>query len=252
MKLYFRKFGKGKPLIVLHGLFGFSSNWQSIAKFFSERYEVYLLDQRNHGQSPHSEIFNYDVMVNDVLEFMELEKIENPHILGHSMGGKVAMKLAGMYPQKVDKIVVGDIAPKRYVPDYQHIFNGFKHVNLSMIKTRREADEQLSKYIPDIDVRQFLLKNLYKNQKGNYQWNLNIDAIEKSIEIISDEIVLKTPVSNELLFIIGTKSNYINEKDYEKIKQLFPNAKFKTLDTGHWVHAENPQLFSQLVFEFLV
>ena len=236
----------------MHGVFGSSDNWQTLGKVFSEYYKVYLVDLRNHGNSPHSDEFDYHVMAQDVIDLMADEGIEKAHILGHSMGGKVAMHLATKHPQSVDKLLVVDIAPKHYPPHHQQIFEGFHSVNLDTLKTRKEADDQMSLVITNFGVRQFILKNLDRRKDGSFGWKLNLDVIEKAIEKVGEGMEDKVQYNGETLFIAGGNSDYIKSEDHELIRSYFPVAYIVSIDgAGHWVHAEKPNELGQSVIEFL-
>ncbi len=251
MKLHFRSFGNGEPLIILHGIFGSSDNWQTVGKELSVKYKVYLVDLRNHGSSPHSDEFDYNVMTDDVLELMLNEEIEKAHLLGHSMGGKTAMTFAARYPERVIKLIVVDIAPKYYEPHHARIFRGFRSVNLDLIKTRHEADIQMSHRIPEVGVRQFILKNLTR-VKDRFIWKLNLDVIEENAEKIGEALSDDDWFSGHVLFIAGGSSDYVKDSDLPGIHQHFPNAVVKYVPgAGHWVHAEQPKTLARLVFDFL-
>lgn len=252
MKLHFRSFGSGEPLIIMHGVFGSADNWQTLGKVFSETHKVYLVDLRNHGNSPHNDLFTYESMVEDIVELMGDEGFRNASIVGHSMGGKVAMHLATQHPEKVNKLIVVDIAPKYYPPHHQEIFNGFRSVDLSSLQNRKDADEQMSRVISNFGVRQFILKNLERTKEGTFQWKLNIDAIERAIENIGQGLESEVHFPGKTLFIAGSKSDYITPEDHATIQRFFPDASIATvLDAGHWVHAEKPLQLSELVMEFL-
>lgn len=252
MQLNFKKVGEGEPLIILHGLFGSLDNWMTLAKKLGENFEVFIIDARNHGQSPHSSEFNYDVMADDLYAFLMQHNIVNPIVLGHSMGGKTAMQFAVNYPNKLAKLIVVDIAPKAYPVHHRIILDGMLSLNFEVIKTRKEADKQLSKYIDDFSVRQFLLKNLYWIEKGKLAWRFNLPVINQNIEIIGQGLENINPFEKPTLFIRGEKSNYITLNDFESIKKIFPNSEIKTLESGHWVHAEKPKEFLQMLVSFLV
>ncbi|MEO9482942.1 MAG: alpha/beta fold hydrolase [Ekhidna sp.] len=252
MKLNFRTLGSGSPLIIMHGVFGSSDNWQTLGKVFAENFKVYLVDLRNHGNSPHSDEFDYDVMVEDVVELMEDEGISQAHILGHSMGGKVAMHLATQHADLVDKLMVVDIAPKYYAPHHQQIFEGFHSVDLEKLQNRKEADDQMAQVIANFGVRQFILKNLNRKQDGTFNWKLNLEVIEAAIEKVGEGIEGAVGFDGTALFIAGGKSDYLVSQDHELIRSLFPNAEIVTVDgAGHWVHAEKPRELGELVIEFL-
>lgn len=252
MKLNFRTLGEGEPLIIMHGVFGSSDNWQTLGKVFAENFKVYLVDLRNHGNSPHSDAFDYDLMVKDVVELMDDEDLNKTHILGHSMGGKVAMHLATKHPDRVDKLVVVDIAPKYYPPHHQQIFDGFHSVDLENLDNRKDADEQMSKVISNFSVRQFILKNLDRKKDGSFGWKLNVDAIERAVENVGEGIEGDISFDGNTLFIAGSKSDYIKDEDHDLIRQHFPKALIATVkDAGHWVHAEKPKELGEMVMEFL-
>ena len=252
MKLNFRTLGAGDPLIIMHGVFGSSDNWQTLGKVFAEKFKVYLVDLRNHGNSPHSDEFDYDVMVKDVVELMDDEGLTKAHILGHSMGGKVAMHLATQHEDRVDKLIVVDIAPKYYPPHHQQIFEGFHSVDLEKLENRKDADEQMSKVISNFGVRQFILKNLDRKKDGSFGWKLNVDVIERAIEKVGEGIEGEVSFEGTTLFIAGSKSDYITEEDHDLIREHFPKAIIATVkDAGHWVHAEKPKELGEMVMEFL-
>ena len=252
MKLNFRTLGVGKPLIIMHGVFGSSDNWQTLGKVLSEQFKVYLVDLRNHGNSPHSDEFDYEVMVKDVTELMTDEGLDQAHILGHSMGGKVAMHLATQHPEKVNKLIVVDIAPKYYPPHHQEVFEGFHSVDLSNLKNRKDADHHIAKVISNVGVRQFILKNLDRKKDRSFEWKLNIGAIEKAIEQASEGIERKVSFNGNTLFIAGSKSDYIKDEDHSLIRRYFPKATIVSIKgAGHWVHAEKPEELGEIVIEFL-
>ncbi|MGB0881345.1 MAG: alpha/beta fold hydrolase [Vicingaceae bacterium] len=252
MILNFKKVGEGEPLVILHGLFGSLDNWMTLAKKLGEHFEVFIVDARNHGQSPHSEAFNYDVMADDLYEFLLLNNIVDPIILGHSMGGKTVMQFAMNYPNVIQKIIVADIAPKAYPVHHTTILNGMLSLDFDVVKTRKEADQQLSLFIDDFSTRQFLLKNLYWAAKEKLAWRFNLDVINRDIEIIGQGLQNINDFDKPTLFIRGKKSNYITEKDYDPIKKIFKNVSIQTLDAGHWVHAEKPCEFLALISNFLI
>lgn len=251
MQLNYKKVGEGKPLIILHGLFGSLDNWMTLSKKLGELFEVYIVDARNHGFSPHADEFNYEVMADDLNEFITEHKIINPIVLGHSMGGKTAMQFAMNYPNKLSKLVVADIAPKPYPIHHDVILKGMFALDFDVITSRREADEELSKHIPDLSTRQFILKNLYWKEKGKLAWKFNLPVINDNIEMVGYELKNVSPFSKPTLFIRGTKSNYILESDFSKIKRIFTNAKIQDIASGHWVHAENPKKFFEILTSFL-
>ena len=251
MQLNYKKVGEGEPLIILHGLFGSLDNWMTLAKKLGDHFEVFVVDARNHGQSPHSNEFNYDVMADDLYEFLMDHSIIDPIILGHSMGGKTAMQFAMNYPNQLVKLIVADIAPKSYPVHHTSILDGMLSINLETINTRKGADEQLSKHIDDFSTRQFLLKNLYWAEKEKLEWRFNLLVINNTIEIIGEGLENITPFGKPTLFIRGEKSNYITKNDFEFIKEIFPKSEIKSMNSGHWVHAEKPTEFLEILISFL-
>jgi esterase len=252
MKLHYRELGEGSPLLILHGLFGYSDNWQTLGKKFSEHHQVFLIDQRNHGRSPHSEEFNYDLMAQDLLELIEENRLEAPAVMGHSMGGKTAMTFALQYPDRLSKLIVVDIAPKDYPIRHDGILDALLAVDLSQVSSRDEADAQLARGISHPAVRQFLLKNLYRKEDHSFGWRPNLPAIDRNLDQVGAAITAGAPFKKPTLFIDGGKSSYVRPEDHEQIRQLFPNARIETIaEAGHWVHAEAPEKVYQLVREFL-
>lgn len=251
MKLFYREYGAGQPLIILHGLMGSSDNWLPQAKLLSEHYHVWVVDQRNHGQSPHSEVFDYKALSEDILEFIQEHKLENPIILGHSMGGKAAMNFALAHPDRLDKLIVVDIAPKAYEVRHDYIVEGLKAVPIDTIQTRQQADDELAKHLSNEAVRQFLLKNLMRKPEGGFGWRINLPAIDKNIEVIGGGLIYTGTFNKKVLFIRGTKSDYILDEDRESIKKIFPSSLLVSMDTGHWVQAEMPTEFVTTVLNFL-
>jgi len=250
MKLHYREMGEGKPMIILHGLFGFSDNWQTHAKKFAEYYRVILVDLRNHGHSDWSNDFSYKIMAEDVHELCEDLKLEDPIILGHSMGGKVAMWFAQMYDDVLEKLIVVDMGIKQYPMHHEHILAGIHAVKVDEIKARREAEAQMSAHIDSEGVMQFLLKNLYWKEKGKLAWRMNVEVLERDMP----EILKALPegeVFTPTLFIRGELSNYIREEDFESLENQFLDARIVTIEgAGHWVHAESPEEFSEAVLSF--
>jgi esterase len=252
MKLHYRELGEGTPLLILHGLFGYSDNWQTLGRKFSEHHRVFLIDQRNHGRSPHSEEFNYDLMAQDLLDLLEENGLEAPVLMGHSMGGKTAMTFALLHPDRLSKLIVVDIAPKEYPIRHDGILDALLSVDLSQVSSRDEADAQLARAIDHPGVRQFLLKNLYRKEDNSFGWRPNLPAIDRHIGEVGAAITAEKPFEKPTLFINGGKSNYIRPEDHGEIEHLFPQAKIETIpEAGHWVHAEAPDKVYELVRAFL-
>lgn len=250
MKLYSQISGEGTPLIIMHGVFGMGDNWQTLGRKWSNDYEVHLLDMRNHGRSPHSDVFSYEAMSDDLLEYMADHSIEKADIIGHSMGGKVAMHFAALNPDKVLKLVVADIGPKSYKPHHQQILEALKSLDLPNISSRGEAEEQFG--IHDPGTKQFLLKSLYWEEKGKLAWRFNVPVIAREIEKVGESLPANAVYYGDVLFIRGGKSWYIKDEDWDDILGHFPDATLETIDgAGHWLHAEKPKEFYEIVSEFL-
>lgn len=251
MKLFFRELGQGQPMIILHGIFGSSDNWLTQAKLFSSHYRVITVDQRNHGQSPHDSEFSYPAMVKDLSDFIEEHRLENPIVIGHSMGGKVAMNFAVAHPEKPEKLIVVDISPKPYNLEHYVIIEGLKAIPINTITSRNEADAALADFVPEPDVRQFLLKNLQRKPEGGFTWKLNLPVIDRNLSKIGYDLEFQGKFEKPTLFIRGGKSKYVKDEDMTRIKEVFPLAALKTLDTGHWVQAEKPREFTETVMNWL-
>jgi pimeloyl-ACP methyl ester carboxylesterase len=252
MKLQHRIIGEGYPLIILHGLFGNSDNWQTHAKKFATYFQVILVDQRNHGHSDWSDAFNYDLLAADLAELMTDLHITKAHILGHSMGGKTVMRFAQCFPSKIDKMVVVDIGIKQYPMHHQEILKGIHEVSASAMDSRADAENRLLPYVPENGTRQFLMKNLYWVEKGKLAWRMNVAVLEREMEHILAALPNEenfTPT----LFIRGSLSNYILDEDIEQLENAFPDSQLVTIENaGHWVHAEAPETFVNAVLEFLL
>jgi esterase len=245
--------GGGQPLLVLHGLFGMSDNWMTHGKAWADAgYQVHLLDLRNHGQSPHSPEHSYQAMSDDVVAYCEARALQNIDLIGHSMGGKVAMLMASQHPDLVARLVVVDIAPKGYPVHHREIIDGLKSLDFNKIKSRSEADEVLAKSITIPDVRQFLLKSLYRTPEGRYGYRFNLQAIEENIQMVGEQLAARAFYDKPTQFIAGALSNYIKPTDHDLIYKHFPKAEIQTIDrAGHWVHAEQPDKFYQVLTDFL-
>lgn len=249
MKLYHQHFGEGRPFIILHGLFGSSDNWVTLAKRIAEDRSVYIVDQRNHGRSPHSKEFGYSILARDLRDFMDEHSIETATILGHSMGGKTAMFFAQMFPERVDSIIVADMGIKQYAPHHQVIFEAFHAVHPESLESRAEAEERMAPIIGNRAVRQFLLKNLYRRKDGTYCLRVNFEVLEERMDDVL-RAVPDEPVDIPTLFITGEKSDYVPVEDHDAIRKIFTKAKFVSLPAGHWLHAEDPEGFYDAVMNF--
>ncbi|WP_186753810.1 alpha/beta fold hydrolase [Echinicola salinicaeni] len=252
MKLNFKKVGEGKPLIILHGLFGSADNWLSIAKELENNYTMYLVDQRNHGDSPKSDEWDYKAMVDDLAAFMSAQGLESADIMGHSMGGKTAMNFALKYPSKVNKLIIADIAPRYYPPHHQQILEGLNAINMDELKSRKEADDTLAKYINEMGIRQFLLKSLGRDENRKFIWKVNLPVITEKINNVGEALTGDKSFDGPTLFMRGANSNYIQDKDKEDLEKYFPEYKLITIkNAGHWLHAEQPAAVVATIKAFL-
>ncbi|BBB28819.1 alpha/beta fold hydrolase [Neptunomonas japonica] len=251
MKLHYQQHGTGTPLVILHGLFGTLENWGSQIKALSENFQVIAVDIRNHGRSPHSDTMNYPAMVEDIIELLDELELGSVDLMGHSMGGKAAMQLALTYPARIQKLIVVDISPVTYPHHHKDVLKGLFSIDLQKIKSRTEADKQLSTYISEPGVRAFLLKNLYRNDDKQFQWRMNLPVLSKAYSNIS-EAPSGTPFTGNTLFIKGIESDYIQAEHRDSILALFPQATYKLIQgAGHWPHAEKPAVFTKLLLNFL-
>ena len=250
MQLHYQTLGQGQPFILLHGLFGAGNNWGIIAKHFSQHYQVISVDLRNHGSSPHSASQSYANMADDLLELCDALSLKDIHLLGHSLGGKVAMQFAVQYPNRMDKLIVADMAMRAYADAHTHLIDAMLEIDLSTLQSRNEADKILSSRIPQTEVRQFLLMNLIKSDSG-LTWRINLAAIKANYPDLQRAVCENAHYEKPCLFIRGEHSDYVLDKDAEQIKASFIKAQFASLPTGHWVHAENPQAFIEVVGNFL-
>ncbi len=254
MKLFYRQFGSGKPLIILHGLLGLSDNWVSIGKILALNYNVIIPDLRNHGQSPHSSNFNYEAMAEDIVELMDDLKLKSAVIMGHSMGGKVAMQFALQNPEKTDKLIVVDISMRQYDErQYQiEIIEAMMAVDFQRSASRSEISELLKLSIKDEKFRLFIMKNLYRKSRTELGWRPDLKNIYLNVDRIFEGISGNGVYKGPSLFVQGSESDYVLQSDLPLIIQNFPEAVFKEVsDSGHWVHADNPEGFLNAIGGFL-
>lgn len=251
--LYSKIEGTGKPLLILHGFLGMSDNWKTLgAQFASDGFQVHMLDLRNHGRSLQSDQFNYEIMAQDVFDYCQANNLEKINIIGHSMGGKTAMLLATTYPELIDKLIVADIGPKFYPQHHQPILEGLNAVDFANKPSRSDVEATLSEYITDFGTRQFLLKSLYWQEPGQLAFRFNLSVFNEKMDEIGVALPENAIFNKPTLFIRGGNSNYILDSDFENIKQHFPDSKIETIpNAGHWLHAENPKMFHELVISFL-
>lgn len=253
MILFHRQLGEsGKPLVILHGLFGSGDNWQTHAKQWSQYFQVFILDNRNHGHSPHDNEMNYDVMAHDLKETLDQLNLSNVYLLGHSMGGKMAMRFAQLFPRYVEKLIVVDMGIKAYPPHHQLIFDGIAAVHVEDCSSRKEAENRLAPYVAELSTQQFLLKNLYWENENTLAWRFNLFALKTNIHHIISSLP-SVVCHTRTLFLFGGKSNYVLATDQEEMTTSFPHCTFECIpEAGHWVHAESPLKFSQTVLNFLL
>lgn len=252
LELHHRVAGEGDPLIVLHGLFGSLENLGGVTQRLTDGWQVHALDLRNHGRSPHADDMGYPAMADDVIHYMDRQGLDRAAVLGHSMGGKTAMEIALDHPDRVERLIVADIAPVDYPPHHDDIIDGLTGLDLGRLKSRGEADKALSAKVPVAAVRQFLLKNLVRADDGGYRWRLNLDAIERHYDQIAAAPTAQGPFEGPTLFIKGGDSDYITDEHRSAVSRLFPRAQLRIIQgTGHWLHAEKADLFATLCRRFL-
>ncbi len=258
MQLHFRKLGNGSPIIILHGLYGSSSNWLKEARTLQENHTVYVVDLRNHGNSPHSADISFELMAQDVYELIQHENLSKVTIVGHSMGGRVAMHFAQLYQDLIHKLIIVDIAPEaekvskyslQNLKFHTNLVNALQNLPIEKISNITEANNLLEKDIPELAIRQFVLKNLKKDENKKYYWLLNIEAIKQNLEkLILDNGSINTKINCPTLFIKGELSPYIQPQNIELIKTIFPNVELKTIQgANHWVHKDKPNEFMSLI-----
>ena len=252
MILHSQILGKGKPFLILHGYLGMGDNWKTLADQFAEHYEVHLIDQRNHGRSFHSDEFDYEILVEDLVAYIQHYQLEKVSVLGHSMGGKVAMLFAVNYPELVEKLIVADISPKYYKPHHQTILAALNAVNFDIHTTRKKVEDVLKIYIKDAGILQFLLKNVYRKTRNELAFRFNIQSLTLHNSEVGEALPSFTHFDGETLFLKGETSNYITKDEEGLIEAHFSNAKIVTVkNAGHWLHAENPTQFYNEVISFL-
>ncbi len=258
--LHYKLLGERKnedqsPLVILHGLFGMLDNWQSLGRRFAAYNEVYLIDQRDHGRSPHTDTFDYFQLAEDLYDFLEEHDLRQIQLIGHSMGGKTAMQFAVDHPERIDKLIIADIAPKDYPPGHQEIFDGFNAVPIHEIKNRKEAEAALATKIDEEGVRLFLLKNLTRDKELGYKWRCNLPLLEASYpNIIANTLSPYDQYDGNVLFVKGGRSlRYIElPEDNDILEHHFPNHEVAIIENaGHWLHAEQADAFFDIVVNYL-
>ena len=239
-----------KDMVILHGLFGSSSNWRSIAKHFANEFRVFSLDLRNHGQSPWADEMDYDLMAADIDAFIVKNGLTSPHIIGHSMGGKTLMSVLQHGKSTLNISFVIDIAPVSYKHNHDALLLAMKSLDLSVFKSRKEIDAHLESKIEQLALRKFLMQNLVR-QGTEYQWRLNLKSIQRNIDYIYD-YKIKNTIFDKVIFIRGELSDYLAEKYHDQLFRLFPNAVLETIkNTGHWLHAEKPEELKKIIQKYI-
>lgn len=252
MRLHFREQGQGPALIILHGLFGSLDNWAYVSQCFADRFRVFSIDQRNHGQSPHSPEMNYRVLAADLHEFMREHDLQSASVMGHSMGGKAAMEFALSWPEKLDRLVVVDMAPRAYPRRHDDIFEALLKLDLSAFRSRAEVEEALAPVIPEMSVRRFLLKGLAQLEPGSFRWKFNLPVLHEHYPDLTAPIETGRRCERRALFLRGGKSDYVRDEDIPLINGFFPQASIETIpEASHWVHAESAEKFVSVVRKFL-
>lgn len=249
--LYSRHQGQGEPLVLIHGLFGSLENLGALAKLLSQHFTVYSVDLPNHGRSPHTADMSLQSMAAAVGEWMDGQGLSSAHFLGHSLGGKTAMEFALRHPARVRKLIVVDIAPVGYPPHHNDVFAGLLNIDPDSLGSRQEADHLLLPHVPELAVRSFLLKNLVKEESG-FHWRMNLPVIHRCYSQLISANSGELSFAGDVLFFKGGNSDYIGESQRDAILDKFPNAQLKVIaNTGHWLHAEKPELVATLSLKFL-
>jgi esterase len=252
MELYSRIEGSGFPMVLLHGLLGSSDNWRTVSKRLGQSYKVYSVDLRNHGQSPHGGRMTYPVMADDLRELLERQEISEAHVVGHSLGGKAAMQFAISYPDRVKKLVVIDIAPKAYPPSQRSILAALNQLELQSFKSFGEIDAALAPAIPELAIRQFLMKNIARVPNSGFRWRIDIASIGKSYDHLTKAIIPARRYDKPACFVRGGRSDYIQDTDLPSIRAIFPRAELATIaGAGHWLHAEATDEFLRVLIAFV-
>ena len=253
MDLHFKRSGEGRPLIILHGLFGMGDNWATMSKYYAqEGFDVIVPDLRNHGRSAQSDDFNYELMADDIRQLIISQELQGTSIIGHSMGGKVAMCFAARFPELINKLIVVDIGTKYYPPHHQTVFAAIHSIPPDSLSNRKEAEEILRNSLKEEDTIQFLLKNLYWNENEKLDWRFYLKGIENNIEEVGKALPEEYRINIPTLFVSGERSGYIQKGDEVVIKKQFNDVNFITIPSaGHWVHAENPEDFFSETLSFL-
>jgi esterase len=252
--VHYREYGQaqGPTLIIMHGIFGMLDNWHYVSGLLSQHLRVVSFDARNHGKSFHHPQMGFDAMADDLIALMDHLNLDKAIVLGHSMGGKTAMYAALKFPERFQALLVADIAPKAYKPGHVPYFEAFAQIPLNEIQSRREADEAFKHFAPDPGVRQFLLKNLEPIPEGGYTTKFNLEALRQAYPEIIGALPMQGQFDGPSLFLYGLRSGYLKDEDRPLILDHFPQTQFVGIpDAGHWLHADQPQLFMDVVLQFI-
>lgn len=251
MDLNYRVYGEGEPIVILHGLFGMLDNWQTFAKALASDYMVYVVDQRDHGRSPRSDAFNYELLAEDLRHFCEAHWLHEARFIGHSMGGKTLLQFAKDYEDMIEQMVIVDMGIKAYSGGHETILTALTTLDIEALDGRAAAEDHLSQTIEDRGVRQFLLKNLTRRKEGGYAWKMNLPLLVSSYQNILASIDYDHQIEADTLFVRGGKSHYIMDEDIAGILDIFTHGQVETFrDAGHWIHAEQPIELVGLVKSF--
>lgn len=252
MKLNFQVLGQGEPMLILHGLLGSLDNWKPYARAVADQFQVFLLDLRNHGRSPHASECNYDVMAEDIAEFINDHHLSAAHVLGHSMGGKVALRLAQLHPRQLLKLIVADMGRRENPPRQKEILEAMRALDLSRLQQRTEAEAALAAVAPDKALRQFLTKNIGRNDTGIMYWKCNLESLWTNYQHLLEAIPAEPQFAGPVLFIRGGRSDYIRDEDIPALRETFPRAEIETIpEAGHWLHVDAPAEFLRRTLKFL-
>lgn len=250
MKLNYEIMGEGVPLFILHGMFGSSSNWKHIASQLANNFKIYLIDLRNHGESPHTPCFDYYMMANDIMEIVIDEDLEKINLMGHSMGGKVAMQYAFTYPKMIQTMIIVDITPKKYPLIHQNLLMQLNQIPLNKINKRQDVENYMNHTVSE-SVKKFMMKNLVKKHH-NWRWKFNLSTLTKYYEILMDQIITSIPIAVPTLFLKGSNSDYIQKEDVALLDKYFMNYQVQEVpNSGHWVHIDNPKVFVEMFLSFV-
>ncbi|MFB6273968.1 MAG: alpha/beta fold hydrolase [Salinibacter sp.] len=253
MELFYNQYGdSGPPLIILHGLLGANGNWHTLSRTaFRKVARVYALDQRNHGRSPHADRIDYPTLTEDLRTFIDRHNVAPATLLGHSMGGKTAMQTALSFPDRVERLIVVDMAPRAYPPEHKSLLEALARIDPPAYESRDAIDEELAEHVPSWRIRQFLLKNLDYDGE-TYTWKMNLGALRTHYDDLTAAIPGPGTFDGPTLFIRGGESDYVTDDDVDEIRERFPTADLVTIDgAGHWVHADAPEAFAEAVIDFV-